>query len=44
MAWVNLMFCFLAAFFMGACEHNRPVFWLHALSLVLNFAAFVMLV
>lgn len=44
MAWVNLMFCFLAAFFMGACEDNRVLFWLSALSFVVNFAAFAMLV
>ena len=41
MAWVNLMFCFLAVYFMVECKENRPLYWLNVLSLVLNYAAFV---
>jgi len=39
---INLFFCFLAVYFMTECKDNRALFWLNALSLVLNFAAFTM--
>jgi hypothetical protein len=38
---INLMFCFLAVYFMVECKENRPLYWLNVLSLVLNYAAFV---
>jgi hypothetical protein len=39
---INLFFCFLAVYFMAECKDNYALFWLNALSLVLNFAAFAM--
>lgn len=41
---INLFFCFVAVYFMAEFEDNRPLFWLNALSLVLNFLAFAMAV
>lgn len=37
---INLLFCFLAVYFMVECKDNRALFWLNALSLVLNYVAF----
>lgn len=39
---INLFFCFLAVYLMAECKDNYALFWLNALSLVLNFAAFAM--
>ena len=41
---INVFFCFVAVYFMAKFEDNPPLFWLHALSLVLNFLAFAMVV
>lgn len=41
---INVFFCFVAVYFMAEFEDNPPLFWLNALSLVLNFLAFAMAV
>ena len=42
MAWVNLMFCFLAVYFMAQFDRKEEpfFFWVNALSLVMNYIAF----
>ena len=43
---INLMFCFLAVYFMAQFDRKEQpmVFWFNALSLVLNYIAFAMAV
>lgn len=41
---INLMFCFLAVYFMAQFDRKEQptLFWLNTLSLVLNYIAFAM--
>jgi hypothetical protein len=41
---INLFCCLVAVHFMVELQDNRLLFWLNALSLVLNFLAFAMAV
>ena len=41
---INLMFCFLAVYFMVECKDNPTLYWLNVLSLVLNYIAFAVAV